>query len=162
MSKLKIPIQTMKFTTSNYQLMQCINVDTIGPLPTSRNGYEHILVIIDTFTRWIEIYPIQSTTSLDAARCLIQHLGRFGIPSTIRSDRGSQFVNGMIQSLLNLLHIEQELSIAYSKEENAIVERANQEVMRHLRAFIMDQNIIADWCCADYIRYIIHFIYSCA
>jgi hypothetical protein len=37
------------------------------------------------------------------------------------------------------------VTIAYSKEENAIVERANKEVMRHLRAFIFDERIMSDW-----------------
>jgi uncharacterized protein YaiI (UPF0178 family) len=158
MSKLKLPLTVNKFTTSSYTSMQCLNIDTIGPLPTSRNGFEYILVIIDTFTRWIEIYPTHSTTAADAARCLIQHLGRYGLPSTLRSDRGTQFVNDTIQSLLQLLHIEQQLSIAYSKEENAIVERSNQEVMRHLRAFILDSKIINEW--EDYLPLVMRIINS--
>jgi hypothetical protein len=36
-------------------------------------------------------------------------------------------------------------TIAYSKEENAIVERANKEVMRHLRAFIFDKRLKQHW-----------------
>jgi hypothetical protein len=35
--------------------------------------------------------------------------------------------------------------MAYSKEENAIVERANKELMRHLRAIIYHKNVITDW-----------------
>ena len=34
---------------------------------------------------------------------------------------------------------------ADSKEENAIVERANREVMRHLRNIIIDKRAIDDW-----------------
>jgi hypothetical protein len=37
-----------------------------------------------------------------------------------------------------MCHDEHELTIAYSKKENAIVERANQEVIRHLRALLFD------------------------
>jgi transposase InsO family protein len=58
---------------------------------------------------------------------------------TIRSDRGTQFVNGIISQLLSLLQIGHELSLAYSKEQNAIVERANKEVIRHLTAIIFDR-----------------------
>lgn len=36
-------------------------------------------------------------------------------------------------------------TLPYSKEENAIVERANKEVMRHLRAFIFDKKILENW-----------------
>jgi hypothetical protein len=37
------------------------------------------------------------------------------------------------------------LSLAYSKEQNAIVERANKEVMRHLTAIIFDRRISDVW-----------------
>jgi hypothetical protein len=63
----------------------------------------------------------------------------------IRSDRGIQFVNGIISQLLSLLQIDHELSLAYSKEQNAIVERANKEVMRHLTAIIFDRRISEVW-----------------
>jgi hypothetical protein len=34
----------------------------------------------------------------------------------IHSDRGTQFVNGIIKELLDLLKVEHEVSLAYSKE----------------------------------------------
>ena len=37
------------------------------------------------------------------------------------------------------------LSLAYSKQENAIVERANKEVMRHLRAIVFDTRLKNEW-----------------
>ena len=36
-------------------------------------------------------------------------------------------------------------SLAYSKQENAIVERANKEVMRHLRAIVFDTRLKLEW-----------------
>jgi hypothetical protein len=46
---------------------------------------------------------------------------------------------------LSLLQIDHELSLAYSKEQNAIVERANKEVMRHLTAIIFDRRVSEVW-----------------
>jgi hypothetical protein len=46
---------------------------------------------------------------------------------------------------LSLLQIDHELSLAYSKEQNAIVERANKEVMRHQTAIIFDRRISEVW-----------------
>jgi transposase InsO family protein len=69
---------------------------------------------------------------------------------TIRSDRGTQFVNGIIKELLSLLQVEHEVSLAYSKEHNAIVERANREVMRHLTAIIFDKRVSEAWS-SDYL-----------
>ena len=43
------------------------------------------------------------------------------------------------------MHIETISTVAYSKEENAIVERANKEVLRHLRALIFELGKRNDW-----------------
>lgn len=72
-------------------------------------------------------------------------MGRYGNPSQILSDNGTQFVNETIAELLKLVGTEHILTMAYSKEENAIVERSNKEVMRHMRAIIFHTNIISDW-----------------
>ncbi len=121
--------------------MECLNIDSIGPMP---DGY-YILVIICCFTRFVELYAVPNTSALEAAKALLQHMGRYGAPSQIRSDRGTQFVNDLIEEFLRLVGTEHLLTLSYSKEENAIVERANKEVMRHLRAIIFQKNILDDW-----------------
>ena len=71
---LKILIHAHGFTTSTYTPMECLNIDFIGAFPDQ--GY--ILVIVDTFTCWVELYHTTDATSLSAAECLLQHFGRFG------------------------------------------------------------------------------------
>ena len=106
-------------------------------------------MIIDCFSRYINIYPAKDTTALSAARALLQFFGKFGNPRQIVSDNGSQYVNTLIKEFLMLIGTEHVLTMAYSKEENGLVERANKEVMRHLRAIIYDRRIIAAW--RDYV-----------
>jgi hypothetical protein len=145
LSDKKLALKIHPFTTASYNPMEVLNIDAIGPLEIDGFGNCHILVIICCFTRWVELVPIPNTDALSAARGILQHVGRFGVPSTIRSDRGPQFVNGLLAELSKLLHTEQDFTTAYSKEENAIVERANKEVMRHLRAIIFDDRVQSKW-----------------
>ena len=133
------------FTTSTYEPMYKLNIDTIGPLDVSIHGYQYILVIIDTFSRYITLWPTRSTTANEAADAIVQHVGLFGSPKEILTDGGSQFWNETISELVTLLNAKLLVTIAYSKQENSIVERANKEVMRHLRAFIFDSKIMNDW-----------------
>jgi len=121
------------------------NVDTIGPLPPDADGNCYILVLIDTFTRWVELFPIKTVTGEEAAKVLLQHFGRFGQASELQSDNGSQFVNEIIAELCLIVGTEHKRTLAYSSEENGIVERANKEVLRHLRAIIHDTKVIDKW-----------------
>jgi transposase InsO family protein len=134
MSMLKIPIHAHGFSTSTYTPMECLNVDFIGPF--SDGGY--IFVIVDTFTRWVELFHTVDATALSAAKCLFQHFGRFDAPCQLRSDNGPHFVADLITEFLALVSVQHCLTLAYSKEENAIVERMNKEINRHLRALTYD------------------------
>lgn len=138
-------IKTHRFTTASYTPMEVLNVDTIGPLEADASGKRYVLVIIDCFTRFVELYALPDTSALECARAILSHVGRYGAPMYIRSDRGSQFVNGLIRDLLRLMGVEHQLTLAYSKESNAIVERSNKEVMRHLTAILFDRRILSVW-----------------
>jgi len=140
-----LAIKTRPFTTAAYTPMEVLNIDTIGPVAPDEDGNTYILVIIDCFTRWVELFPTVDTSAKSAADALLQHVGRYGAPANLRSDQGSQFVNGIIEEFNKFALIQHEPTLAYSKEENAIVERANKEVMRHLRAIIYDQRSQTCW-----------------
>ena len=51
----------------------------------------------------------------------------------------------MISEFLAYVGTEHCLSIAYSKEENAIVERSNKEINRHITAMCFDRQIVDDY-----------------
>ena len=145
MSYLKVPIVTQKFTLASYEPFERINIDTIGPLPASAEGYNNILVIVDCFTRWITLYPMKDQTMANAKRQLLWHFGHFGVPSKIVHDGGPQFDNKEIEELFSRCGAKDCQTLAYSKEENGIVERANREVMRHLRNVIFQKNTTRHW-----------------
>ena len=92
------------------------------------------LVLIDAFSRWVELFPTKTTTALESTACIFQHIGRYGSPEVVHTDRGTAFHNELLSELLRVSGIEQSFTTAYSSKENDIVERANQEVLRHLNA----------------------------
>jgi transposase InsO family protein len=135
MSMLKIPLHAHGFTTSTYTPMECLTVDFVGPFPDG--GYGFIFVIIDTFTRWVELFHTIDATASSAAKCLFQHFGRFGSPYQLRSDNGPHFVADLIAEFLSLVGVQHCLTLAYSKQENSLVARMNKEINRHLRALTL-------------------------
>ena len=57
------------------------------------------------------------------------------------SDNGTQFVNEALTAFANLAGSTKLETLAYSHEENGIVERANREVLRHIRTLIYETTL---------------------
>ncbi len=140
-------VNTAPFVTATLEPMQMINIDTIGPINKGTPDEKYITVLIDCFARFVELYVTKDTKAKPAARCLLDFIGRYGAPEYLKSDNGSQFVNEVIEELLQLVGTTHLQTLSYSKQENSIVERANKEVMRHLRALIFTKDNVAmpDW-----------------
>jgi hypothetical protein len=74
------------------------------------------------------MYATKDATAKSAAKALTEHVGRYGQPSQILSDNGTQYANAVIKELLKLLGTQQLHYKTYSNEETSIAECANKEV----------------------------------
>jgi hypothetical protein len=82
---------------------------------------------------------------MSATNALVSHILRFGSPSELVTDNGSQFVNQIFHHISTHVGFSHFTSIPYSKEENGLVERANKEINRHIRNIMFDNVIQASW-----------------
>ena len=145
MSQLKPVIHANPFSTSAYRVMEVLNVDLIGPFPPDRYGNVYVLVIRDAFSRWTDVCAIPNKEAVSIVGPLLKFFGTFGWPSELRSDGGKEFVNSLITLLMEVVGTQHFITLAYSHEENAIVERANKEVLRRLRDLIFENRLVAIW-----------------
>ena len=73
---------------------QRISVDFKGPLPITKDGNEHLLIIVDEFSRFPFAVPCKDTTSDSVIAALTQIFAIFGLPDDLHSDRGTSFTSG--------------------------------------------------------------------
>ena len=98
MSYLKVPIIARRFTTTAAGPMEVLNMDYEGPFAEDEYGNTYVLTIIDTFSRAVGLYAVvPNLEARHAARMLVRHIGIFGCPSQIVSDRGAHFTADIIQ-----------------------------------------------------------------
>ena len=95
------------------------------------NGHAYIIVIIDCFTRWVELYASPAANAKEAMKAILDYIKKFGQPHQLLSDNGGQYAN-------ELLGREHGRIVPHSHEEITIVERVKKEVMRHLKALVFD------------------------
>ena len=60
-------------------------------LQESTQGYTHLLVTIDKFTKWIEAKPITRVRSVDAVDFFLNIVYRFGVPNSIITNNDTLF-----------------------------------------------------------------------
>jgi hypothetical protein len=128
---------------STYSPMERVQLDHIGPLPEDAYGNKHILVLVDTFTRWVELYPVKDVTSLTTAHHLCDYIFRYGPPKELYSDNGAAFIEQTFNDIAELTGMKIHHPRAGDKERTAIVERENKEVRRHLNN-IMNEKFMKD------------------
>ena len=137
--------RTMPYTTARYSLWECVAVDTVGPLPEDKYGYKYVLSTTGMLSRLEHLVATKSADAQSALRALLQHVGLFGVPSDVQSDRGTQFVSEAVADLVDELGCRQTRAAAYSREESAIVERSSKETSRYLRDLTQDKDVVDRW-----------------
>ena len=145
MNQMKSVIHSYPFTLSTYGLWNTISVDYIERLVPDKFGNNMIIVIIDNFSRFTDLYPCNSTAAEGAADALLAFCGRYVTPLHFTTDSGTNFKSKLMAGLLERLGSDHFLTTAYSKEQNALVERQNKEILRHLRNMIFDHRIADKW-----------------
>jgi hypothetical protein len=113
-----------------------ISVDFITELPPS-NGFNAIAVWVCRFSKMAHFVPCLTTaTSANTAEMFLQHIHRLhGLPNSIISDRGPQFVAKFWKSFCNSLGISVNLSTAYHPQTDGQTERVNQILEQYIRCF---------------------------
>ena len=68
---------------------EVVGVDILGPLPRTFTGNRYIAVMVDRFSRWVELAPVTDITAGTVADAVVDRIVlRYGCPTTLLSDSG--------------------------------------------------------------------------
>ena len=75
---------------------------------------EHVLVIVDHFTRYTRAYVTKDQKALTAAKTLYEgFISVFGAPARILMDQGKAFTSEVVEQLCSQFRISQSTTTAY-------------------------------------------------
>ena len=115
---------------------ELLSIDWIGPYPTGRGGVKHALVMIDTFSKYVKIYPVRNATRITATRKLFnEYIPKQGAIEKVVADHGSQFKSPKWQQTLREAGIRAIRSSIRHPRGN-MVERTNKEIGKFLRSLL--------------------------
>ena len=131
--------------------LERVALDIVGPLPTTDNGNEYILVIGDYYTKWTEAYALPNHTAQTVAdKIVTEFFSRFGLPFQLHSDQGPEFMSALFKELSKLLEIEKTFTACYRPQSDGFIERFNRTVQQMLSMFVSEHR--NDW--DDHLPYV--------
>ncbi len=114
-------------------------IDCVGPLPKTKAGHQYLLTIMCASTRFPEAIPLKNIR----ANTIVKHLTKFftlvGLPKTVQSDQGSNFLAGIFQQVMHELGIKQNLSSAYHPQSQGALERFHQTLKNMIRTYCYEE-----------------------
>ncbi|CAK1580957.1 unnamed protein product [Parnassius mnemosyne] len=113
-------------------------VDFLGPLPSG----DHLLVIIDYYSRYKDIEIMKSISTQDTIKVLKKIFSRAGNPASITADNGRQLCSQEFKTFCTDQGITLFNTIPYWPQQNGEVERQNRDNLKRLQ---ISQCEKSDW-----------------
>lgn len=120
------PLKMRSFPTTPWAE---IAIDFCGPMPNNI----YLLVIIDYYSRFKEVIPMEKITSKDTIEQLRKLFSLLGLPRTITADNGRQFVSHEFKCFCKEHGIILYTTPPYWPQANGLVERQNNSILKRLR-----------------------------
>lgn len=89
--------------------LDTLHLDHVGSLTETRKQYNYILTVIDSFTKFVWLFPTKSTSSAETLNKIRIHQQTFGNPRRFITDRGTAFTSHEFEDYCreeNIQHIK--------------------------------------------------------
>jgi transposase InsO family protein len=103
-----------------------LHLDFAGPFQN-----KHWLVIIDAYSRWLDIIPVRHANSVSVIEALRSLFSTYGLCQRIVTDNGTPFVSAVFQQFLDENGIHHIRSTPYHSRTNGMAERPIQTFKKH-------------------------------
>lgn len=119
---------------------QHIFIDFLGPYPRTKKGNTKMFIVLDQLTKFVLLEPIRSSQNATVMNILKDRVFTiFGVPETILSDNGSEFMSKSFKEFLEAYGVSLLPTAKYSPQANSS-ERVNRSVIEAIRCYIQDHD----------------------
>ena len=113
---------------------ESLQIDIAGEFKAAPSSSRFLLVVTDLHSKWPEIAMCSDITSSSVIRFLSDLFVRWGIPSFITTDNGTQFTSHEFSDFLLRMGIEHVRTPLFTPQANGGVERLNRSIKESLKA----------------------------
>jgi hypothetical protein len=92
---------------------------------------QSFLLVVDSHSKWLEVFPLESTTAAVTIATLRILFARYGLPIELVSDNGPQFIAQEFKDFLKRNSIKQTLCPPYHPASNGLAEK-HVQTFKHM------------------------------
>jgi len=119
---------------------QVWQIDIFGELPQTNSGHKYVFTAVCMFSKFLVCIPIQNKDTLTVADALMQLISLYGCPTTIVSDKGSEFMSRAFGEVCKSLHIPQQFTPSFAHHCLGACERTHNTLAQRLTPYMDTQN----------------------
>ena len=118
-------------------IMNKVHLDFCGPFVLTERGNQHILVMVDSFSKFVECIPLKSPTAELTAQASVNYFfSKYGYPNQIVTDNGTNFVSDLFNEVCRMLRIRKSHTVPMRSSGNGQVERIMRQINAAIRCFV--------------------------
>lgn len=104
-----------------------------------KSGYEYILMVIEYYTRFAQVYLIRNKAGKTVSdKVCNDFIMKFGIPVRLQHDQGREFENSFFYELQKLCGIARSKATPYHPQGNGQVEWFHRNLLQMMRTLSLD------------------------
>ncbi len=112
-------------------------VDVVRPLPITLKGNQYIIVAMEYLSKWQEAKAVSEANALSISNFLYQKIiCRFGCFTYLHTNRETEFVNEVVEKLMEKFWVKYYRSTSYRSQANGLVEHFNKSLYDSLAKLV--------------------------
>ncbi|CAK1601577.1 unnamed protein product [Parnassius mnemosyne] len=131
---VKVPVHSWEHRKEPWSR---IHTDYAGPFMN-----QYFLIVVHAYTKWLEVIPTTSITSLSTINILKKLYTTFGLPITQVSDNGRQFRSDKMLRFLKGNEIQVKFNAPFHPSTNGQAERYVQTFKNKLKAMANEEGLL--------------------
>lgn len=117
--------------------LELVAVDLPESLPIGKRGLKHIFVVLDTFIKYVKMYPIRSTDAKTVERKMMQdYISEVGHSKMVLSDHNTQFTSARWKENL----VWEAIWVGYTAIHHPQAERVMWELSQIFQTFFHNKH----------------------
>jgi hypothetical protein len=131
--KMKAPAQPVQLIAPSWPLFKW-GIDIVKKLTPAQGNYTFAVVVVEYFTKWIEVKPLTNVSSASIKKLFWQNIiCWYDVPRHIIVDNTKYFGNATFKEFCHQIGTKVAFALVYHPQSNGVVERANSLIFEAMK-----------------------------